>query len=125
MNQIITINPATDTKIAAYPKMSEAEAKDHLKACHAAFLDWRKKTVEDRAPYLNDIAAKLREHKEELAELMTRETGKLYKDGLTEVDLCAALFEYAPRTDPLNWPTRNVPMRAARNAASSAISPSA
>ncbi|APE42772.1 succinate-semialdehyde dehydrogenase [Sulfitobacter alexandrii] len=100
MNQITTINPATDTKIAEYPKMSEAEAKDRLKACHAAFLDWRKKSVEERSPFLKDIAAKLRDAKEELAELMTRETGKLYKDGLTEVDLCAALFEYAAENGP-------------------------
>lgn len=100
MNQITTINPATDAKIAQYSKMSEAEAKDTIEACHAAFLKWREKTHEERAPYLNDIAAKLRENKDALAELMTRETGKLIKDGRGEVELCAALFEYAAENGP-------------------------
>ncbi|MFY0646764.1 NAD-dependent succinate-semialdehyde dehydrogenase [Sulfitobacter geojensis] len=95
MSKIETMNPATEEAINSYPKMSQEQAFDAVEACHAAFLEWRKKSHEDRAPYLRAIADKLREHKDELAELMTREMGKLLKDGKTEVELCAQIFEYS------------------------------
>jgi succinate-semialdehyde dehydrogenase/glutarate-semialdehyde dehydrogenase len=95
MSKIETMNPATEEAINSYPKMSQEKAFDAVEACHAAFLEWRKKSHEERAPYLRAIADKLRENKDELAELMTREMGKLLKDGKTEVELCAQIFEYS------------------------------
>ncbi|KIN61911.1 NAD-dependent aldehyde dehydrogenase [Sulfitobacter noctilucicola] len=95
MSKIETMNPATEEAINSYPKMSQEQASDAVEACHAAFLEWRKKSHEERAPYLRAIADKLRENKDELAELMTREMGKLLKDGKTEVELCAQIFEYS------------------------------
>ncbi|WP_386625468.1 NAD-dependent succinate-semialdehyde dehydrogenase [Sulfitobacter geojensis] len=95
MSKIETMNPATEEAINSYPKMSQEQAFDAVEACHAAFLEWRKKSHDERAPYLRAIAEKLRENKDELAELMTREMGKLLKDGKTEVELCAQIFEYS------------------------------
>lgn len=95
MSKIETMNPATEEAINSYPKMSQEQAFDAVEACHAAFLEWRKKSHDERAPYLRAIADKLRENKDELAELMTREMGKLLKDGKTEVELCAQIFEYS------------------------------
>ncbi|WP_370400726.1 NAD-dependent succinate-semialdehyde dehydrogenase [Sulfitobacter sp. JB4-11] len=100
MSTITTINPATGETIQTYDKMSEAQAIEAVEACHAAFLQWRQKTHEERAPYLKKIAQKLRDHSDELAELMTRETGKLLKDGATEVEICAAIFEYTAEHGP-------------------------
>ena len=102
MSEIKTINPATEELIATYPLMSEEEAIAKLTACHNAFLEWRELSVEERAPYLNKIAEALRAHSDELAELMTREMGKLLKDGKTEVELCARLFEYSAEHGPQN-----------------------
>ncbi|MGJ8545411.1 MAG: NAD-dependent succinate-semialdehyde dehydrogenase [Sulfitobacter sp.] len=100
MSKITTINPATEEEIATYELMSEAEAVSKLEACHAAFLDWRGVSHEDRGAYLVKIAQNLRDHADELAALMTEETGKLLKDGLSEVEICAALFEYAAEHGP-------------------------
>ncbi|WP_412051608.1 aldehyde dehydrogenase family protein [Hoeflea sp. Naph1] len=100
MSTITTINPATEEKIQTYELMSEAEATQRLEACHAAFLEWRKLSHSDRAPYLRKIAQKLRDNADELAALMTQETGKLLKDGLTEVEICAAIFEYTANNGP-------------------------
>ncbi|SEW40551.1 succinate-semialdehyde dehydrogenase / glutarate-semialdehyde dehydrogenase [Cognatiyoonia koreensis] len=100
MSKITTINPATGEDIQTYDLMTEKEATDRLEACHAAFLEWRKLSHQERAPYLTKIAEKLRENADELAELMTRETGKLLKDGQTEVELCAAIFEYTAKHGP-------------------------
>jgi succinate-semialdehyde dehydrogenase/glutarate-semialdehyde dehydrogenase len=100
MSTITTINPATEQPIKTCELMSEAEAIRRLEASHAAFLEWRKLSHEERAPYLNRIAQKLRDNADELAELMTRETGKLFKDGHTEITICAAILDYTARNGP-------------------------
>jgi len=100
MTKIKTINPATEAEIATYDLMSAHTAFEKVEACHAAFLEWRDKTHEDRAAYLVDIAAALRENADEFARLMTEETGKLRRDGKAEVELCAQIFEYAAENGP-------------------------
>ncbi|WP_394155106.1 NAD-dependent succinate-semialdehyde dehydrogenase [Loktanella salsilacus] len=100
MSTITTTNPATGETIATYPLMSEAEATAKLEASHAAFLEWRKLSHAERAPYLIKIAQKLRDNADELAALMTRETGKLLIDGQREVEICAAIFEYTAENGP-------------------------
>ena len=100
MSTITTTNPATGETIQTYPLMSEQEAVEKLEAAQAAFLEWRKLSHSERAPYLTKIAAKLRENAEALAALMTRETGKLLKDGKAEVEICAAIFEYTAKNGP-------------------------
>lgn len=94
MTQISTINPATDEKIADYDLMTRKTAFEKLEGCHAAFEEWRKLSHAERAPYLTAIAQKLRENADALAEMMTQEMGKLLRDGKTEVELCARIFEY-------------------------------
>ncbi len=100
MSKIETINPATAEKIADYETMSEAEAIEAVEACHAAFLDWREKSHEDRGAVLKAIAKELRENTGELSQLMTREMGKLLKDGQDEIELCAQIFEYTAEHGP-------------------------
>ncbi|MAQ36986.1 MULTISPECIES: NAD-dependent succinate-semialdehyde dehydrogenase [Thioclava] len=100
MSTITTTNPATGETIQTYPLMSEQEAVEKLEAAQSAFLEWCKLSHSERAPYLTKIAATLRENAEELAALMTRETGKLLKDGKAEVEICAAIFEYTANNGP-------------------------
>ncbi|OJA05915.1 NAD-dependent succinate-semialdehyde dehydrogenase [Halomonas sp. QHL1] len=100
MSTITTINPATEKEIQTYDIMTEKEATDRLEACHAAFLEWRKLGHQERAPYLKKIGQKLRDNADELADLMTSETGKLLKDGHVEVELCAAIFDYTTENGP-------------------------
>lgn len=100
MPTITTVNPATEQDIHTYTVMTEQEAADRVAACHAAFLEWRKLTHHERAPYLTKLGQTLRDHADELAALMTRETGKLLKDGLTEVEICAAICDYTAQHGP-------------------------
>lgn len=81
MSVIQTSNPATGEKIETYQTADEAEVFAKIDAAHAAFLSWRGKSHEERAPYLRKIAAVLRENSDKLSELMTREMGKLLRDG--------------------------------------------
>ncbi|SLN69452.1 Succinate-semialdehyde dehydrogenase [NADP(+)] 1 [Aquimixticola soesokkakensis] len=100
MSTITTTNPATGKTIQTYPMMSAQEATAKLQAAHGAFEDWRHLTHAQRAPYLTKIAETLRGAADELAALMTQETGKLLRDGKREVDLCAALFDYCAKNGP-------------------------
>ena len=100
MSKITTINPATEEEIQTYDLMSEHEATERVEACHDAFLKWREVPRKDRATYLTKIAQKLRDNVEELSALMTQETGKLLKDGRTEVEICAAIFDYTAKHGP-------------------------
>ena len=100
MTQITTNNPATREDLETYDVMSKSEAFEVIDGAHEAFLDWRMRSPEERAPFLREIAAKLRENSESLSKLMTQEMGKLLKDGKTEVELCARLFEYSADNGP-------------------------
>jgi len=100
MSAITTINPATEEEIQTYTLMTEQEATDRIEACHAAFLEWRKLTHQERAPFLTKIGQKLREHADDLAALMTRETGKLLTDGHLEIEICAAICDYTAQNGP-------------------------
>lgn len=100
MSKFTTINPATAEEITSYTMMTEAEAIAAVDSCHDAFQEWRLLSHEARGAHLSAIAQKLRDNKEELAKLMTREVGKLYKDGLTEIETCAQILEYTAEHGP-------------------------
>lgn len=100
MSTITTVNPATGEEIQSYTVTTEQKAVDQVEACHAAFLEWRKLTPHERVPFLTSIGQTLRKHADELAALMTRETGKLLKDGLIEVEICAAICDYTAQHGP-------------------------
>lgn len=95
-----TINPFTEEDLKTYPHMSDAEAMAVVEASHTAFLDWRLKSLEERAEVIAAIGAEMRKSKEDFAQLMTYEVGKLLKDSRSEVDLCAAICDYTAKIGP-------------------------
>ncbi len=95
-----TINPFTEEDLKTYPHMSDAEAMAVVAASHTAFLDWRLKSLEERAEVIAAIGAEMRKSKEDFAQLMTDEVGKLLKDSRSEVDLCAAICDYTAKIGP-------------------------
>ena len=100
MSQIQTRNPATGEPIQSYDVMGEQEVFSKIERANAAFLDWRKKSHEERAPYLRKIAEVLRANADRYAELMPREVGKLLRDGKTEVEICARICEFTADNGP-------------------------
>jgi len=100
MTQIKTTNPATNEILSTYDLMGKQTAFDKVEKAHEAFVKWRDKSHTERAPFLRDVASALRENVDAFAELMTKETGKLLRDGRTEVELCAQIFEYTAEHGP-------------------------
>ncbi|MBI1404072.1 MAG: aldehyde dehydrogenase family protein [Porphyrobacter sp.] len=100
MSAIRTCNPASGEELETYPIEEERAVFAKIEAAHRAFLDWRGKSHEERALYLRRIAAVLRDNADRFSELMTREVGKLLRDGQTEVEICARIFEYTAEHGP-------------------------
>ena len=84
--QITTINPATEQTLETYTLMTNDEARDAVRGCHDAFLDWRLKSTKDRAEIIRAIGKELSNSKEDFAQLMTREVGKLIGDSRDEIN---------------------------------------
>lgn len=91
---ITTINPATEEILAEYPEMSASQIEEILRDTDAAFDEWRRVALTDRAGHLRALAAQLREREEEYAELMSREMGKPLAAGAGEVRKCALVCDY-------------------------------
>lgn len=98
--QITTVNPFTEQEIDTYGFMSDDEAEKVVRTCHEAFLEWRLKSLEERAKVIRAIGDKLLERKEEFAQLMTREVGKLIGDSRDEIDLCAGICDFTAKHGP-------------------------
>ena len=97
---ITTVNPATGEDIETYETLSRDDAFAKVDACHEAFTQWKLQSLEDRARVIKGIGKALRDNKEELAQLMTREVGKLIGDSRDEVELCAGICDYTAAKGP-------------------------
>ena len=98
--QIQTVNPVDESPISSYELMDRTQAFEAVEACHEAFDAWRLKAPEERAKVIRAIGEELRKSKEEFAQLMTREVGKLIGDSRDEIDLCASICDFTAENGP-------------------------
>ena len=89
-----TINPTTGEFVERFATMSDQDLDRVVDAAHAAFIDWRHRSVADRAAFLDRAAAILRSNVDEYAGYLTLEMGKRLNEARFEVILCANIFEY-------------------------------
>src|SRR5699024_219057 len=88
-------NPATGEVIAEVPLSTTGEVDEAVKVADAAFQDWRKKPVPQRARILFKYQQLLVDHWDELAELITIENGKSFKEAYGEVQRGIENVEFA------------------------------
>jgi succinate-semialdehyde dehydrogenase/glutarate-semialdehyde dehydrogenase len=91
---IQTVEPATGKLLRSYPEMQPAQVRDMLEKVHQAFLDWRARSLQDRAGLLRALARLLRERSSAIARLMAQEMGKPVRQGAAEAEKCAWTCEY-------------------------------
>ena len=84
-----SINPANGEKVNSFAQMSGDEVQVILQKCAEAQRAWAKTPFSERARLLNAVAALLLENKQDYARLMTEEMGKVYRQGVAEVEKCA------------------------------------
>jgi alpha-ketoglutaric semialdehyde dehydrogenase len=80
------VNPATGRVICQVARSSKADIHRAVDVARAAQPAWAATTVVARGDVLRQIAMLMREHRAELADLVSLETGKSRKDALGETD---------------------------------------
>ncbi|WP_409296931.1 NAD-dependent succinate-semialdehyde dehydrogenase [Peribacillus sp. SCS-26] len=79
------LNPATGEVVGQVQEDGRREARAAVDAAHEAFKSWSKKTAGERSELLMKWHDLIREHTDEIAEIMTREQGKPLKEAAGEV----------------------------------------
>jgi betaine-aldehyde dehydrogenase len=88
------INPATEEVIADSIRGTQADVEQAVEAAKTAFPAWRKTPVLERTEMLHQAAAKMRQHQEELIELLTIEEGKPVPENEEEIWWSGETFDY-------------------------------
>ncbi|MEC2062232.1 succinate-semialdehyde dehydrogenase [Bacillus inaquosorum] len=93
-NQLTVYNPATGEEIKTIPQQSAKEVEEAIERSHQAFKTWSKTSANERASLLKKWYELIVEHKEELADLITKENGKPYQEAVGEVLYGAGYIEW-------------------------------
>ncbi|WP_119462060.1 aldehyde dehydrogenase family protein [Rhodospirillaceae bacterium SYSU D60014] len=102
--EIDCIDPASEEVFARIPAGSAEEIDQAVAAARAAFSGpWRETTGRERAVILRAIAEGIRQNREALAALETRDNGKPLPESFIDVDTIAQIFDmYAGMAEELD-----------------------
>ncbi len=120
---IEVVDPTTGRTAATIPAASDAQVRAAVDAARASFPAWRDAAQDDRSAALRAVADELLDRRNELARLLTLDTGRPFARNLLYVDFAATIFrqyaelarQLAGRVVPSNEPgqlsfTRHVPV---------------
>ena len=91
---LISINPANNKKLNSYQEISKDSINQIIDSSFNAFLEWRNKSFSYRAKKMRHLAELLKQKKDLLGLLMTKEMGKPIKQSIAEAEKCAWVCEY-------------------------------
>ena len=91
---LISINPANNKIINSYQEISEDSINQIIDSSFNTFLEWRNKSFSYRAKKMRHLAELLKQKKDLLGLLMTKEMGKPIKQSIAEAEKCAWVCEY-------------------------------
>jgi acyl-CoA reductase-like NAD-dependent aldehyde dehydrogenase len=87
-------NPATEENIEEIRTSSRDDLDEAVERARRGFREWREVSGLERAELFHALAQNLRDHADELAEIMTKEGGKPFIENRDEVEWTAACFDY-------------------------------
>lgn len=87
-------NPANGTTIGSVPVLGPVEAEAAVTAAQRAFGPWRDELAATRAATLRRWFDLIRQHREDLAKILTAEQGKPLAEALGEIDYAASFVEF-------------------------------
>ncbi|MDN7126680.1 CoA-acylating methylmalonate-semialdehyde dehydrogenase [Pseudidiomarina sp. 1APR75-33.1] len=88
-------NPATQEVIAKTPCATQEEMAAAVASAKEAFLTWKETPVSERARVMMRYQALLKEHHDEIAEILASETGKTFDDAKGDVWRGIEVVEHA------------------------------
>jgi len=94
--QLIDVtNPATQQVIAQVPCATDEEVNSAIETAKVAFSLWKEKSVGDRARIMLTYQALLKEHQQEIATILSEESGKTFPDAMGDVWRGIEVVEHA------------------------------
>ncbi len=87
-------DPATGSALAEFAKGSETDVSRAVEAAEKAFPEWKRYPAPKRGEILLRAASIMRERKDALGELVTREMGKVIAEGKGDVQEAIDFIEY-------------------------------
>ncbi|GAA0348701.1 succinate-semialdehyde dehydrogenase [Oceanobacillus oncorhynchi subsp. oncorhynchi] len=109
-------NPATGKVLAEIQESTKEEVEAIIEDVHQGFSEWKSRDAHDRAAIIKKWHDLIEENKNELAEIITKESGKPLKEALGEVNYANSYIawyaEEAKRiygkTIPASTPNKNI-----------------
>jgi len=89
-----TINPTTGKPIATFGKGTKEDVYKAIEAAEKAFDSWKRVPAPKRGEIILKTAHIMKERKQELGKLVTKETGKIISEGLGDVQEAIDFLEY-------------------------------
>jgi succinate-semialdehyde dehydrogenase / glutarate-semialdehyde dehydrogenase len=95
-----TVNPYTGETEQEFPFLETDQIDRVVEKAHAAFREWRRRPVEQRAQIVGRAGELMLERKDEFAALVTTEMGKRIQEAGGEVQLAASILGYYAENGP-------------------------
>ena len=89
------INPATGKCQGSFPMSNASTVTQAILSARKAFKKWRKVSRFVRSDYMNKVAKLIEERKEDLARVISLETGKNYNESVAEVNESLHMAQFA------------------------------
>lgn len=90
----VSLNPATNRVVESFTSLDDHHLADALAHTRRAQQAWAATTLSERADLLVTLARTLRAERDECAELIAGEMGKVLREARAEVEKCALACEY-------------------------------
>ena len=95
-----TVNPFTGETEKEFPFTEASEIDGIIGQAHSAYLEWRDRSVEERAAVVQKAAELLDERIMDFAALITKEMGKRRDEAVGELFLCSMILKYYAGNGP-------------------------
>ena len=89
------VSPINGEQIAEVVTLTGQELEVALSGCHRASMEWRQVPAPKRGEVVKDLGREFLAHKQALAELITLEMGKCFRESLGEVQEMIDIFDFA------------------------------
>jgi len=89
------INPSTEEALGEFPNTHKQEVAVAVDSAREAFNKWRKVSRLQRAEYFNTVANIVERRKDEIAKIISLETGKNYNESIAEVNEALHMAQFA------------------------------
>lgn len=92
---LTSFSPADGKEIASVKQATLDDYNQTVELARRAFTEWRKVPAPQRGEIVRQIGLELRKHKEPLGRLVSYEMGKIYQEGLGEVQEMIDICDFA------------------------------